>query len=150
MATVPQAKGCTIGGASASPPSRSIALIPLTLLFIFPFGRTLGGGHDAFVATYSNLWHALVAVLFIIAAFAHLQQGLQTVIEDYALPRCWSTCCCAGRLARLAFCRLPPSCSAPEETRCLLIRSKNIPMMSLWSAQAAQVCAPRWAWRNRG
>jgi succinate dehydrogenase / fumarate reductase, membrane anchor subunit len=61
----------------------SIALIPLTLLFIFPFGRTLGGGHEAFVATYSNLWHALVAVLFIIAAFAHLQQGLQTVIEDY-------------------------------------------------------------------
>ncbi|MCL1628653.1 MULTISPECIES: succinate dehydrogenase, hydrophobic membrane anchor protein [Roseinatronobacter] len=61
----------------------SIALIPLTLLFLFPFGRTLGGGHEAFVATYSNLWHALVAVLFIIAAFAHLQQGLQTVIEDY-------------------------------------------------------------------
>ncbi len=61
----------------------SIALIPLTLLFIFTFGRALGGGHDAFVATYSNLWHALVAVLFIIAAFAHLQQGLQTVIEDY-------------------------------------------------------------------
>lgn len=61
----------------------SVALIPLTLLFIIPFGRALGGGHDAFVATYSNLWHALVAVLFIIAAFAHLQQGLQTVIEDY-------------------------------------------------------------------
>ena len=61
----------------------SIALIPLTLLFLFPFGRTLGGGHEAFVATYSNLWHALVAVLFIIAAFTHLQQGLQTVIEDY-------------------------------------------------------------------
>jgi len=61
----------------------SIALIPLTLLFLFPFADTLGGGHEAFVATYSNLWHALVAVLFIIAAFAHLQQGLQTVIEDY-------------------------------------------------------------------
>ncbi len=61
----------------------SIALIPLTFLFIFPFGRALGGGHEVFVATYSNLWHALVAVLFIIAAFAHLQQGLQVVIEDY-------------------------------------------------------------------
>ena len=61
----------------------SIALIPLTLLFLFPFADTLGGGHEAFVATYSNLWHALVAILFIIAAFAHLQQGLQTVIEDY-------------------------------------------------------------------
>jgi succinate dehydrogenase / fumarate reductase membrane anchor subunit len=61
----------------------SVALIPLTLLFIVPFGRALGGGHEAFLATYSNLWHALVAVLFIITAFAHLQQGLQTVIEDY-------------------------------------------------------------------
>lgn len=61
----------------------SVALIPLTLLFVFPFGRALGGGHDAFLATYSNLWHALVAILFIIAAFLHLQQGLQTVIEDY-------------------------------------------------------------------
>ena len=61
----------------------SIALVPLTLLFVFPFGRALGSGYDAFVATYSNLWHALVAVLFIIAAFAHLQQGLQVVIEDY-------------------------------------------------------------------
>lgn len=69
----------------------SIALIPLTLLFIFPFGRTLGGGHEAFVATYSNLWHALVAVLFIIAAFAHLQQGLQTVIEDYVSSKATRT-----------------------------------------------------------
>lgn len=61
----------------------SVALIPLTLLFIVPFGRALGSGHDAFVATYSNLWHALVAILFIIAVFVHLQQGLQTVLEDY-------------------------------------------------------------------
>ena len=61
----------------------SVALIPLTLLFILPFARALGGGHEAFVATYSNLWHALVAVLFIIAALTHLQQGLQVVIEDY-------------------------------------------------------------------
>ncbi len=61
----------------------SIALLPLTLLFVFPFGRALGGGHEAFVATYSNLWHALVAVLFLIATFAHLMLGLQVVIEDY-------------------------------------------------------------------
>lgn len=61
----------------------AVALIPLTLLFIIPFGRALGSGYDAFVATYSNLWHALVAVLFIIAALTHLQQGLQVVIEDY-------------------------------------------------------------------
>ncbi len=69
----------------------SVALIPLTLLFIVPFGRALGEGHAAFVATYSNLWHALVAILFIIAAFRHLQLGLQVVIEDYVSAKEWRT-----------------------------------------------------------
>lgn len=79
----------------------AVALIPLTLLFIFPFGRTLGGGYEAFVATYSNLWHALVAVLFIIAAFAHLQQGLQVVIEDYVSGKAART---AALLANTLLC----------------------------------------------
>lgn len=61
----------------------AIALLPLTLMFVIPFGRALGGGHEVFLATYSNLWHALVAVMFVIAAFWHLLLGLQVVIEDY-------------------------------------------------------------------
>ena len=61
----------------------SIALIPLTLLFIFPFGRALGQGHDAVLALYGSWWYALVAVLFIGVTFWHLAQGLQVVIEDY-------------------------------------------------------------------
>jgi succinate dehydrogenase / fumarate reductase, membrane anchor subunit len=61
----------------------SIALIPLGLLFIFPFARALGADHAAVLATYSNPWNAIVAVLFIGVAFLHLQQGLQVVIEDY-------------------------------------------------------------------
>ena len=79
----------------------SVALIPLTLLFIIPFGRALGGGHEAFVATYSNLWHALVAILFIVAAFAHLQQGLQVVIEDYVPNKAQRT---AALLANTLLC----------------------------------------------
>ena len=79
----------------------SIALIPLTLLFIVPFGRALGGGHDAFVATYSNLWHALVAILFLLAAFSHLQQGLQVVIEDYVPGKATRT---AALLANTLLC----------------------------------------------
>ncbi|MFN4057129.1 MAG: succinate dehydrogenase, hydrophobic membrane anchor protein [Roseinatronobacter sp.] len=79
----------------------SVALIPLTLLFIIPFGRALGGGHDAFVATYSNLWHALVAILFIAAAFAHLHQGLQVVIEDYVSSKAPRT---AALLANTLLC----------------------------------------------
>lgn len=61
----------------------AIALIPLTLLFVFPFARTLGGGYEAMIATYTTFGHALVAVLFFLVGFWHLAMGLQVVIEDY-------------------------------------------------------------------
>lgn len=61
----------------------STALIPLTLLFLFPFARALGNGYEAMIATYSNYGNALVAVLFFLVGFWHLAMGLQTVIEDY-------------------------------------------------------------------
>ena len=65
----------------------SIALIPLTLLFIFPFARALGGDFEAVRVLYGNPFHAIVAILFIIATAMHLQQGLQVVIEDYVHSR---------------------------------------------------------------
>jgi succinate dehydrogenase / fumarate reductase, membrane anchor subunit len=61
----------------------SIALVPLTLLFIFPFVRSLGAEHASVLETYSSPFHAVVAVLFLLVGFLHLQQGLQVVIEDY-------------------------------------------------------------------
>lgn len=61
----------------------SIALIPLTLLFVVPFGQALGQGHAAATALYGDPWHALVAILFIAVSFWHLAQGMQVVIEDY-------------------------------------------------------------------
>lgn len=61
----------------------SIALLPLTLLFLFPFARALGQGHEAVVLLYASWWHAFIAVAFIIMTFWHLMQGLQVVIEDY-------------------------------------------------------------------
>lgn len=61
----------------------SIALAPLTLLFIFPFARSLGADHAEVLATYGDPFHAIVAILFILVTFVHLQQGLQVVIEDY-------------------------------------------------------------------
>lgn len=62
----------------------AIALVPLALLFIFPFARALGGGYDTAVQVYSNGWNALVAVNFLIIGFWHLKLGLQVIIEDYA------------------------------------------------------------------
>jgi succinate dehydrogenase / fumarate reductase membrane anchor subunit len=61
----------------------SIALVPLTLLFIFPFVASLGSDHAEVVATYSSPVNAIVAILFVIATFTHVQQGMQVVIEDY-------------------------------------------------------------------
>lgn len=61
----------------------SIASIPLTLLFIFPFVRALGADYETVQATYGHPFHAIVAILFIAVTFLHLQQGLQVVIEDY-------------------------------------------------------------------
>jgi succinate dehydrogenase / fumarate reductase membrane anchor subunit len=61
----------------------SAALVPLGLLFIFPFARALGDDHAAVAALYAQPFHAIVAILFIGVTFLHIQQGLQVVIEDY-------------------------------------------------------------------
>jgi len=61
----------------------SVALVPLTVLFLIPFGRALGGGHEALVATYGQFGHALTAILFIAVACWHFAIGIQVVIEDY-------------------------------------------------------------------
>ena len=61
----------------------AVALVPLGLLFVFPFAMALGDGHEAVMALYANPFHAIVAALFMIVAFNHLRLGLQVVIEDY-------------------------------------------------------------------
>jgi len=61
----------------------SVALIPLTLLFIFPFVQSLGEDWETVRAIYAHPFHAIVAILFIAVTFHHNQQGLQVVIEDY-------------------------------------------------------------------
>jgi succinate dehydrogenase / fumarate reductase membrane anchor subunit len=61
----------------------SIALVPLTLFFLFPFVRALGADWETVRAIYSTPMHAIVAVLFLFVGFIHLQQGIQVVVEDY-------------------------------------------------------------------
>ena len=62
----------------------SIALVPLSLLFIYTFGQALGSGYEAVIETYSKPWNALVAIMFLLVGFHHLRDGLQVAIEDYA------------------------------------------------------------------
>lgn len=61
----------------------AVALVPLTLLFLFPFVSALGSDYEAVRAVYASPFNAIIAILFIGTAFYHLQLGLQVVIEDY-------------------------------------------------------------------
>ncbi len=61
----------------------AIALVPLALLFILPYARSLGADFATAQETYASPFNAIVAILFILTAFRHLQLGLQVVIEDY-------------------------------------------------------------------
>ena len=79
----------------------SIALVPLTLLFIFPFARNLGGDYETVRAAYGHPFNAIVTFLLIVTVFIHLQQGLQVVIEDYVHGKVTRT---ALLLANTLFC----------------------------------------------
>ena len=62
----------------------SVALIPLSILALWPlFGLIGSGDHALVVETYSKSWNAVIMALFIAVAFRHLQQGILVVIEDY-------------------------------------------------------------------
>ncbi|MEM7190893.1 MAG: succinate dehydrogenase, hydrophobic membrane anchor protein [Pseudomonadota bacterium] len=69
----------------------SVALVPLTALAIFPFALNLGAPHDEVLATYTNPFHAIIAILWLAVTFHHLMQGLQVVIEDYVPHKGWRT-----------------------------------------------------------
>ena len=81
----------------------AVALVPLAILFVPPFGQSLGQGYEAARSTYENPFHAIVAVLFIAVAFRHMQLGLQVVIEDYVHQKGLRT---AALLANTLLCGL--------------------------------------------
>jgi len=81
----------------------AIALIPLVVLFVLPFGYNLGAGYDRVIAAYSHPINAIIAALFFITVFTHLRLGLQVVIEDYVHGKMART---ALLLANTLFCWL--------------------------------------------
>lgn len=81
----------------------AVALVPLTILFVAPFGQSLGQSYEEALSTYQNPFHAIIAVLFIAVAFRHMQLGLQVVIEDYVSNKAIRT---AALLGNSMFCGL--------------------------------------------
>ena len=61
----------------------SAGLAVLIPLFIFTFGRIVGGTYEEVTAYFANPFPAIVAALTIIVGFTHFKNGAQTLIEDY-------------------------------------------------------------------
>ncbi|ALG70196.1 succinate dehydrogenase [Azospirillum thiophilum] len=61
----------------------AIALVPLTVWFVFGVIRHLGADHAAFIAWMKSPFSAVMMILTAVVIFHHAQSGLQVVIEDY-------------------------------------------------------------------
>lgn len=61
----------------------SVALIPLTLCFLWIVAPLFGGTHAQVVETFQNPFSAIITILFIAITFMHLASGLQEIIVDY-------------------------------------------------------------------
>ena len=61
----------------------SIALIPLTLWFIFSAVRLAGLPQPAVAAWAGQPWNAVLLLALIVMTFHHTQLGIQVILEDY-------------------------------------------------------------------
>jgi succinate dehydrogenase / fumarate reductase membrane anchor subunit len=61
----------------------AIALIPLSIWFVFSVVCLVGGEYQTAVDWLSSPFNATLMLLFVLAALFHGQTGLQVVIEDY-------------------------------------------------------------------
>ena len=61
----------------------AVALIPLTLWFVYSILALGNGDHAVASAWMQSPLNAVLLLLLIVATFHHMQLGLQVVIEDY-------------------------------------------------------------------
>lgn len=61
----------------------ALALIPLTLWFVYSLACHAGSSHAELVAWLSSPLVAVPLALYLAAIFYHSQLGLQVVVEDY-------------------------------------------------------------------
>ena len=61
----------------------AVALVPLSLWFIFSLLSMVGADHNAVVEWLRLPYVAVLMILFVFSLFYHAQLGVQVVIEDY-------------------------------------------------------------------
>jgi len=62
----------------------AVALAVLLPVWVFIFGRALGQGHEAVLATFARPFPAIVTGLVLFVSMRHFAKGAQMMIEDYA------------------------------------------------------------------
>jgi succinate dehydrogenase / fumarate reductase membrane anchor subunit len=67
----------------------SVALVPLTIAFVFIVVALLGRNHAAVVQILGSPLVAILMVLFIVTSAYHMWLGMQVVIEDYVHEELW-------------------------------------------------------------
>lgn len=61
----------------------SLALLPLTVAFVWLILSLIGKDHDAVRATLGHPFSAILMLLFVPTGVYHMMLGMQTIIEDY-------------------------------------------------------------------
>ena len=61
----------------------AIALVPLTLWFIYAVLHLIGAPQPVVAAWVAHPWNTVLLLALIAATFHHMQLGLQVVYEDY-------------------------------------------------------------------
>ncbi len=61
----------------------AVALVPLTIIFVFIILGLLGRNHAAAAQILGSPFVAITIMLFVIASAYHMWLGMQVIIEDY-------------------------------------------------------------------
>ncbi|HEX7325100.1 MAG TPA: succinate dehydrogenase, hydrophobic membrane anchor protein [Rhodanobacteraceae bacterium] len=65
----------------------AVALVPLTIWFLFYIGGLMGADYAAVVASVAQPVHAIFLIVLAVCMFWHGGLGLQVIIEDYVHTR---------------------------------------------------------------
>jgi len=61
----------------------SVALVPLSIAFVFIVLSLIGKDYESAVATLGSPIPAILLLLFILASVYHMKIGMQSIIDDY-------------------------------------------------------------------
>jgi succinate dehydrogenase / fumarate reductase, membrane anchor subunit len=61
----------------------AVALVPLTIWFIFSLLHLVGASHQAVIDWLSSPWSMVLMLALIVATFHHFSLGVQSVLDDY-------------------------------------------------------------------